>query len=274
MKKRYTTLMLCVLMLAAFAAGCAEQAPKAENITFTAVIDEVGENGLLVTTADDVGFDKARVSFADEMPEPDFNYIAGQTVRITILPEINESYPVQVTAVAIELISEAEVPADLDSEKPAFEASYYRADAMAEGGFEFLLPRMLNAETLAISAVRHIPVMLMESAEDLASFIEEGKAYFQFDQAYGDADAFLGIADKYDEAFFAENALLILYTSESSGAIRHTVEEVLLKDNALSIVVSATEPEFGTMDMADWFIVVAVEKDAVSGVTAFDAWYK
>ena len=110
MKKRYATLMLCVLMLAAFAAGCAEQAPEAENVTFTAVIDEVGENVLLVTTSDDVGFDKARVSFADGMPDPGFDFAAGQTVRIAILPEIAESYPVQVRAVAIELLSGAETP--------------------------------------------------------------------------------------------------------------------------------------------------------------------
>jgi len=116
---------------------------------------------------------------------------------------------------------------------------------------------MLNAETLAISAVRHIPVMRFDSAEDLAAFIEEGKTYFQFDQPFGETGAFSGILEMYDGAFFEENALLILYTAESSGAIRHTVDEVQLADGHLAVIVSATEPEMGTTDMADWFIAVA-----------------
>lgn len=273
--KKSIILTLCLLLFAAFLGGCAQTTPKAENVTFTAVIDEVSDGTLLVSTSDDVGFDKARVSFAKDMPAPDFDPAVGQTVRIVILPDIAESYPVQVTAVSIELVSEAAAPADLDPTGPAFEASCYRADAMTDGGFEFLLPRMLNADTLAISAVRHIPVMRIDSAEDLASFIEEGKAYFQFDQTFGEFEAFSTVAEKYDDAFFAENALLILYTTETSGAVRHTVEKVTLSDGALTLFVSATQPEeFGTTDMADWFIVVALEKDVLSDATAFDAQYE
>jgi hypothetical protein len=272
--KRYGILILCVLALAAFAAGCQEQAPTAENITFTAVIEAVNEYSLLVSTTEDVGFDKASVSYADEMPEPDFGFNVGQTVRITILPLIAESYPVQVRAVSIELVSEPETSADPEAEQPAFEASYYRADAMAEGGFEFLLNRMLNADKMAISAVRHIPVMLFESAEDLAAFIEEGKAHFQFDHSYGETDAFSSIADVYDDAFFGEKALLVLYASETSGSIRHAVEEVRVEGDGLSVLVCAIVPEIGTDDMADWFIVVALEKDVLTGVSAFDAWYQ
>lgn len=81
--------------------GCTQS----KNITFTAVIESAFENGVMITTTDDVGFDKASVSF-EKNYKPDFELKAAQKVEITILPEIRESYPVQVTAVKIKLLSE------------------------------------------------------------------------------------------------------------------------------------------------------------------------
>lgn len=77
------------------------------SITFTAVIEEVFENGIMVKTSDDVGFNQASVSF-DKSCKINFNLVAGQTVEIKILPEIRESYPVQVTAVDIKLKTDKE----------------------------------------------------------------------------------------------------------------------------------------------------------------------
>jgi len=73
---------------------------KDENITFSAVIDSVDHNSILVSTDDDVGFEKARVVFAHGLELP-FNLFVGQMVEIEALPEIRESYPVQIAAVNI-----------------------------------------------------------------------------------------------------------------------------------------------------------------------------
>ncbi|MDF2677917.1 MAG: hypothetical protein K0Q97_2251 [Bacillota bacterium] len=74
-----------------------------ENISFTALIENVSENSMMVTTSDNVGFDKASVSY-DKNLKLNFNPKIGQKVKIVILPEIRESYPVQVTAISIELM--------------------------------------------------------------------------------------------------------------------------------------------------------------------------
>lgn len=99
MKNHIIFLLALVIMLS----GCAVQS---RNITFTAQIIEVYDNGILVSTADDVGFDRASVSFGDSL-DISFDLRKGQTVKIEILPEIRESYPVQVTAVSIELLEDA-----------------------------------------------------------------------------------------------------------------------------------------------------------------------
>ncbi len=103
--KKTLTIALC-LIFCLTAAGCAG-GDGGENIVFTALVEGVGDSSILVTTEDDVGFDKASVRCEDGL-EPGFELKAGQTVKLTIRPEIAESYPVQVRAVAIELMTQPE----------------------------------------------------------------------------------------------------------------------------------------------------------------------
>lgn len=82
--------------------GCGQ---NDNNLTFIATIERIQDNGLVVTTTDDVGFDKAILGF-DEGLEIPFHLLVGQTIEIEALPEIRESDPVQITAVRIRLKEE------------------------------------------------------------------------------------------------------------------------------------------------------------------------
>lgn len=90
--------LVCILVMGIFIAGCSK---KESNIIFDAVIDQVNSQSILVTTANYEGFDKASVSLSEA--EVDFQLKEGQSVEITILSEVRESYPVQVSAVKIVL---------------------------------------------------------------------------------------------------------------------------------------------------------------------------
>jgi hypothetical protein len=97
--------LLCLVLLAALLSGCGGKTDG--NITFTGVVEEIYDGAILVSTADEAaGFDKARVDCADV--KTDFGLEVGQTLIITILPEIAESYPVQVKAVSLEPVREYE----------------------------------------------------------------------------------------------------------------------------------------------------------------------
>ncbi|MDD3229471.1 MAG: hypothetical protein PHE09_09675 [Oscillospiraceae bacterium] len=98
--KRMVSLLLAALLVALLLAACSA---KEDNIVFKAEITAINDASIEVTTADDVGFDKATVSYVDDMEPTGFNLIVGQKVCITALPEIRETYPVQITAVFIEL---------------------------------------------------------------------------------------------------------------------------------------------------------------------------
>lgn len=96
---RQFAVLLIAVLLAIGAAGCGRE-ETVETITFTATVEEISDYSILVTTQDDVGFDKACVSYADGLAIG-LKLSVGQALEIEIMPEIRESYPVQVTAISI-----------------------------------------------------------------------------------------------------------------------------------------------------------------------------
>lgn len=98
---RMLIIILLSLVILVLLAGCGTK----ENITFMAEIESVSENSILVNTIDFETFDKASVDISGA--EYDFELTDGQIIDVTILPEIRESYPVQVTGVKLILLEEA-----------------------------------------------------------------------------------------------------------------------------------------------------------------------
>ncbi len=93
--------ILMVIMGLVLLVGCAKQ----QNITFEAQIDSVSDQSIMITTHDAVGFDKASVGISKAQVEAPL--AEGQKVKITIHPEIRESYPIQVTATKVEVMKAA-----------------------------------------------------------------------------------------------------------------------------------------------------------------------
>ena len=65
-----------------------------------------------------------------------------------------------------------------------------------------------------------------------------------------------------DEAFFAEQSLLILYLEESSGSNRHRVDQVIVEDGTVTVTLTTLEPEIFTCDTAYWAILIPIDKGA------------
>ena len=63
-----------------------------------------------------------------------------------------------------------------------------------------------------------------------------------------------------DEAFFAEQSLLILYVAEGSGSYRHRVDEVTVEGEALRVTLTTLYHEMDTCDMAAWAILIPIDK--------------
>jgi hypothetical protein len=67
-----------------------------------------------------------------------------------------------------------------------------------------------------------------------------------------------------DEAFFAEQSLLILYVEEGSGSNRHRVDQVIVEDGTVTVTLTTLQPEIFTCDMAYWAILIPIDKGSAN----------
>lgn len=73
--------------------------------------------------------------------------------------------------------------------------------------------------------------------------------------------------DKYDEAFFEENALIMTrMITRGSGSIKLMVNNLYISENKVYVVIRTDEPTMGTDDMQYAFFAFVVDKDDVVNV--------
>lgn len=129
----------------------------------------------------------------------------------------------------------------------------------------------LNHDKMAISSVRHLPINKFGSCAELDAFKASFGEDNSFDHGYGGASFNENTAD-YDDAFFAENDLFLVYVGANSGSLKFDVGLIALDSTGLVIYVEQTnDPQECTDDMAGWFITVALPRSATEGCTVFDA---
>ena len=140
------------------------------------------------------------------------------------------------------------------------------------GDLSQIYTKALNTDKMMISSVRHLPIYKFDTLVELQQFKNEVEEVLSIDQRYDEVVSFNEATAKYDEAFFEENTLMLVYVEASSGSCRYGVREVYNADGYFCIHIEQTNnPEVHTDDMAGWFVTVAVSDESVADCTVFDA---
>ena len=130
----------------------------------------------------------------------------------------------------------------------------------------------LNADKMAISSVLHFPIYKFDTLEELTQFKDSLDYPEMLSFAYDEVPPFNEVTAKYDEAFFSENTLLLVYVVASTGSYRFAVDTITGDGTGLCVqIAETTHAEVVTDDMAGWFITVAVPDSAAATYTEFDA---
>ena len=139
-------------------------------------------------------------------------------------------------------------------------------------GMEKLYSAALNAEQMTISSVLHFPIYKFDTLEELTQFKDSLDYPEMLSFAYDEVPPFNEVTAKYDEAFFSENTLLLVYVVASTGTYRFAVDTITGDGTGLCVhIAETTHAEVVTDDMAGWFITVAVPDSAAATYTEFDA---
>lgn len=110
-------------------------------------------------------------------------------------------------------------------------------------------------------------VFLFHTPEMLTEYYEANRDRYDLaprETVY--ADSTIGFADaikQYDADWFAEHDLLMAVLEEGSGSIRHEVYAITETPEKWSIDITSIEPEVCTDDMAQWHILIPVNKDLI-----------
>lgn len=99
-------------------------------------------------------------------------------------------------------------------------------------------------------------VTVMNSLPELQLYIRENK------EALSLTEEFLNKVQEYDDEFFVENSLILLFVTEGSGSVSHRIESVKKTgDERLKVSLVREVPEVGTCDMAYHHIITEVKKE-------------
>lgn len=135
-----------------------------------------------------------------------------------------------------------------------------------------LFVKSLNIDKMMISSVMHLPIYKFDTLAQLEQFKSDFGDILTMDHGYDEMPAFNDVTAKYDEKFFDENSLMLVYVDANSGSDRYGVNSVYCADGKFCIhVKKLNSPDVGTCDMAGWFITVAVPNSMIEGCDEFDA---
>lgn len=145
----------------------------------------------------------------------------------------------------------------------AFESVIFRV-SWTHGGTFF--ENALNFEKLEGKYEKSMPIYRVDTKEELDTFKESYN-----DRLHIDSDDEEKIA-KYDDKFFKDNSLLIVYVESGSGSFEYAFDSMsFTKDSVCVHVIRTNNPKVITHDMAGWLITVAVPDSLLKNCTSFDA---
>ncbi len=120
--------------------------------------------------------------------------------------------------------------------------------------------------------VRYPVLTLIGSVEELEQYVEENRDSYDLshrETVYADSTAgFADAIEAYDEPWFETHQLLLVLLEEGSGSIRHEVTAVTAGAEP-AVDIDRLVPECCTDDMAEWHILIELEKgtfDSADGI--------
>ena len=130
----------------------------------------------------------------------------------------------------------------------------------------------LNKDKMYISSVQHLPIYKFDTLENLQQFKKNFENHHSLDQGYNEVPSFNDVTASYDESFFEENSLILVYVGANNSTHRFGVQGVGYNEQYFCVnIKETTGAEAVDTAMASWFITLAIPDDLIQTCTEFDA---
>ncbi len=130
----------------------------------------------------------------------------------------------------------------------------------------------LNKDKINEGGGEHFAVYLMDTMQDFTDFTTQYGEIFSINQSYNGGLSFMDTVAKaqYQEGFFAENSLLVVYVDANENT-KVEVDQVKVEGDSVCVYVNEKDSAETTEDKAGWFITVAFTDEEIATCTVFDA---
>jgi len=105
------------------------------------------------------------------------------------------------------------------------------------------------------------PIIRVQNRNDLITFAEKVAPLVYGIRAGVYSEQFQNMFNIYDETFFENHRLYIMYVWAGSGSIKHTVTGAEENGSTLDITITREYPQLGTADMAGYALTVSLNKE-------------
>lgn len=130
----------------------------------------------------------------------------------------------------------------------------------------------LNLDKFYISHTKHIPIFKFDSVEELNNFKSLYGDTLTMDTGMDEVPSFNSVTAQYDEEFFGDKSVLLIYVPSGSMSWRYGVDSIVIDNNSLLVNIARTDAnETGDSAMAGWFITIAMSKEELKNYTEIDA---
>ena len=131
----------------------------------------------------------------------------------------------------------------------------------------------LNSDQLQTNHTQHLPIYVFKSKAELDSFMTRMDEHLSMDEQRDEVPAFTETAAKYDEEFFKDNSLVLVYVTSGSWNTRYSATGFYCDGTSFVLhVEDTTEDDFGDAAMGGWFVSVVVDNKLIDGCSQFDAY--
>ncbi len=134
--------------------------------------------------------------------------------------------------------------------------------------------KALNKGVLDWDDEQHIPIYKCDTPKELAAFKADFNGVLELDPnpVYEGTPSFERETAAFNEAFFVDNSLLLVYVEASSGTYDFDVDYVSSVYGKVTVFAEQTnDPEVFDCMMAGWLLSVPVTKEQIKGCGEFDA---
>jgi hypothetical protein len=151
--------------------------------------------------------------------------------------------------------------------------TWHSATAYAGYSSSSVFPDALNVHLFIQSSVCHLPLYRMDNAKELNEFVQRFPE-LQFDRGFAEVPSFRTVTAGCDDAFFAENVLLVAYVLAENPDDRYWAESISTSNPLTIHVAHLPADDTSASVMSGWWIITAVPQTYVDGAFMLDAVLK